>query len=486
MLRKLASQTAIYGLGSIVGRGLYLLLTPILTARFAPAEYGLFSNCYSYIALLLVVLTFGMETTYFRFRTEYGDHAAYRSAFWWVAVLGTGVAAIALAFTPLTAAAMSVAQRPLLAQLSVVILWLDALTALPMARLRQQERAKLFTALSLGNTALMLTLNLVFVVVLKKDIEWVFWANVIASVGKLVAVLPFTRPDGFGWKRDHLKPMLGFGFYVMLAGVAGMMNENLDKVLIPKRWIDGTLFLGKARSGEELLGIYAACYKLSIFIALLTQAFRYAVEPFFFKAAGEKDSPRQFARIFHVFMLICLAGAVTVSAFAHEIVAFDFFGVGHFIDRRYWEGLDVVPILLAAYVCSAAYQQLSIWFKLTKQTRFALLFTGLGAVITIVGCYVTIPSMGFVGCAWATLICYGTMAVLAYLFGQRYYPIPYNIPRLLLWTLAALVVGYLAHQIGPADGEMWIIGVKVALLLVAFSAVLLVERSLKSGVRSLE
>lgn len=477
MLRKLASQTAIYGIGSIVGRGLYLLLTPLLTARFAPAEYGLFSNCYSYIALLLVVLTFGMETTYFRFRTDYGDKEAYRSAFWWVAVLATGVAALALAATPLTAAAMSVAQRPLLAQLSVIILWFDALTALPMARLRQEEKAKLFTALSLGNTFIMLILNIIFVVVLKKDIEWVFWANVIASAIKFIAVLPFTRPAGFGWQMIHLRPMLGFGFYVMLAGVAGMMNENLDKVLIPKLWQDGDLWNSTSRTGEELLGIYAACYKLSIFIVLLTQAFRYAVEPFFFKAAAEKDSPQQFARIFHAFMLVCIAGAVTVSAFAHEIVAFDFFGAGNFIDKRYWEGLEIVPILLAAYVFSAAYQQLSVWFKLTKQTRFALFFTGIGAAITIIGCWLTIPSMGFVGCAWATLICYATMAILAYLLGQRYYPIPYNITRLLIWSAGALVVGYIAHQIGPADGEFWIIGLKAALLAVAFGAVALIEKA---------
>ena len=209
---------------------------------------------------------------------------------------------------------------------------LDALAALPMARLRQEEKPALFTIISLGNTLLLLVLNIVFIVFLHKTIEWVFIANIIASAAKFFCVLPFTLPNTLRPSTTWLRPMARYGFYIMLAGIAGMMNEHLDKLLLPNLWQDGTWFQGAQRSGQEMLGIYAACYKMSVFIALLTQAFRYAAEPFFFKEAGKEKSPQKFAQVFHYFMLVCLVGFLLVGSFSREIVSC----VANAITRHPW------------------------------------------------------------------------------------------------------------------------------------------------------
>lgn len=474
--RKLASQTALYGLGSIVGRGIYLLMTPLLTAKYNPEVYGLFSYCYSYVAFVLVILTFGMETAFFRFSDEASAKTAYAQSFNWVLWITVVFSGITLLLYKPIAQWVHLEAQPHLVWMSVLIMLFDALAALPMARLRQEEKPLMFTALSLGNTLLLLLLNIVFVVVLKKSIEWVFIANIIASAAKFFAVLPKTLPST--WKPDFqwLRPMVGYGFFIMLAGAAGMMNEHLDKLLLPNLWHDGDLYQGTARNGQEMLGIYAACYKMSVFIALLTQAFRYAAEPFFFKEAHKDDSPQKFAQVFHYFMLMCLAGFLLVGSFTHEIVAFDFFGIGHFIAPAYWSGLETVPILLVAYVCSAAYINLSIWFKITKQTRFALLFTGIGALITVLFNVLLIPSMGYMACAWATLLCYAVMAVLVYSFGQKYYPIPYRMKHLLLYAAICGVAYYANTRIGNTDGQWWIFGFKLLVSALAGGCILLIER----------
>jgi O-antigen/teichoic acid export membrane protein len=471
MLRKLASQTFLYGSSIILARLINLAFTPIYTNLFPKEIYGIFTNLYAYVAVVNVLLSFGMETTFFRFVQDESDpKKIYGQAFAWVGLLVLLFAAVVGSLHAPIAALMGYPGRGELILLLLGIVVLDALAALPKARLRQEERVRWFAVIILTNVLVTLVANVVFVLWLRLGIEYVFVANLIASAIQFLMTLWRNVPTQLRPDPRLLRAMLPYAFFIMLAGLAGIMNETLDRIMLPLRWTDGTWFAGAARSPQEMNGIYGAIYKIAILIQLAIMAFRYAAEPFFFREASQKDSPRTFARVFHYFTLATLAGFLLIGSFDQEIVSFDFFGVfgpeWTFVDEDYWVGLDVVPILLLAYVFSGAYTNLSIWYKLTKQTRFALLFTSTGALITILVNYFGIPTYGYLASAWATLLCYATMAVMVYVAGQVYYPIPYRIGRVSLY--GALFVGafFLNQHIGPTNGY-WLAGLAKVLICAA-------------------
>lgn len=462
VLKKLAGETAIYGISSVIGRFLNLLLTPLYTNIFQRGIYGIIGDLYAFISFANVFLTFGMETAFFRFSEDHDDpKRAYNQAFIWVTSVVLMILIIGLLSYQTLAGWMGYEGDENLILMTLIIICIDGLAALPMAKLRKEGRAKRFAIINLTNIGISLGANILFIAILDFGVEYVFISNIIASSVRLALALTTGLPSSFKPEPQLLKSMAHYGFFIMIAGLAGMMNETLDRILIPRLWIDGTLWGDPPtyemlpQSGREMNGIYNACYKLSMFIALVTQAFRYAAEPFFFREAKDKKSPETFARVFHYFMIAVLAAFMLVSSYAHEIVSFNFFGLTGdktFIDEAYWIGLKVVPILLLAYVFSAAYINLSIWFKITKQTRFAILFAGTGAFITILINVLTIPRHGYMGSAWATMACYGTMCVLCYYLGQKYYPIPYRVQRLFVYGLI-FVGGYAINQsIGPTAG----------------------------------
>lgn len=462
VLKKLAGETAIYGISSVLGRFLNLLLTPFFTNIFKPGVYGIIGNLYGYIAFFNVFLTFGMETAFFRFSEDEEDtEKVYNQAFVWVSSLVVLVLIIGLVSYKTLAGWMGYEDQEHLVLMTFIIISIDGLAALPMAKLRKESRAKRFAMINLTNIGLSLFLNILFIAFMDLGIEYVFVANIIASSVRLGLALTTGLPTSYKPDMALLKQMAHYGFFIMIAGLAGMMNETLDRILIPFLWVDGAMWGSppdypmQALTGNEMNGIYNACYKLSMFVLLVTQAFRYAAEPFFFREAKDKKSPETFARVFHYFMIAVLAAFMMISSYAHEIVSFNIFGLTGdktFIDESYWMGLKVVPILLFAYVFSAAYINLSIWFKITKQTRFAILFAGTGATITILINVLTIPKHGYMGSAWATLAAYGTMTVLCYYLGQKYYPIPYRIQRLFVYALV-FVTGFVINQsIGPTAG----------------------------------
>ncbi len=470
MLKKLAGQTAIYGVSNILSRLLHLLLTPLYTNLFEPSVYGIYTNLYAYVAFVQLLLTFGMETTFFRYiQREEDTDAVYGRAFGWVALItGVFMLLFGLLHRPI-AQGMGYAGSEHLVLLMIGIISLDVLAALPLANLRQQEKVMKFSVITLVNSLTLIGLNVVLVLVLKLGITYVFVANLIASAVRLGLTLYGNLPKKISLNPVKLRPMISYGYYIMLAGFAGTMNETLDRVLIPKLWTDGNPLNGVSMTGEALNGIYGANYKLAMLIALAAQAFRYAAEPFYFKEAGKKESPQAFAKVFHYVMMAAMIGFVLVASFASEIAAFNLFGLTRqtFIGRQYWSGLEVVPILLMAYVFSTAYQNFSIWFKLTDQTRYAILFTGVGAVLTIAINVATIPTMGYIGSAWATLISYGVMAVMCYYLGQQRYPIPYKIGRLLIYLSVCVVAFWFNRQIGPT-GDFWLAAVfKMGIVLAA-------------------
>ena len=483
VLKKLAGQTAIYGISSVLGRVLNFLLTPLHTDVFAKGALGIVATFYASVTFVNVVLTFGMETTFFRFIQDSKDpQKVYNQAFFWVLFLASLFLGVVLIFREQVAAALGYPGEHIIVMLTAGVVFFDMVAALPMARLRHLEKAKRFAAINLTNIGVIVFANFLFLSGMgKTEIVYIFIANILGSFIRTGLALWGNLPSKLQVDTRLLRNMLEYGFFIMIAGLAGTVNETFDRLIIPRWWEDGTLFNGVAQTGEELNGVYYANYKVAMLIALFSQAFRYAAEPFFFKRAGEKDSPETFARVFHYFTLATLTGFLILASFTKEIVSFDLtLGLAaspkSFIAEAYWEGLVVVPILLLAYVFSAAYINISIWFKITKQTRFALLFTGVGALITIVINYVGIPAHGYHASAWATLVCYITMCIMVYLVGQRYYPIPYRIGRMGLYILIILFAFGINRKVGPTDGYWLAFVFKVGICVAALGIIVGLER----------
>ncbi len=448
-LRKLAGQTAIYGLSSIVARFLNFLLTPLYTSKgvFPPEEYGVITAFYAWAAFLTVLLTFGMETTFFRFANANTPHPltpspeergrrAYATAFYLVANLAMPFMLFSGVFSDGIAAAMRFPQHGNLVSMLALALGLDALTAIPMARLRHEGKPWRFVAVNMTNIGVTVCLSLYFFAYRKPhdpgiDVSYVFLINLVASAVKLILLLPlwphFARID-----HGMLKQMLRFAWPLAIAGLAGMVNETADRAVLK--------FLLPADVADEQLGIYGACYKLAVLITLFIQAFRMGAEPFFFSHAKEKNSKETFARIMNLFVAVCMTA---------------FLGVMLFLDVFKWfipnpafhEGLRVVPILMLANVFLGIYYNQSVWYKLTDKTKAGSTISLVGAGITLVLLFALVPSWGYMGAAWATLACYASMAAISYAWGQKHYPVPYNVTRVLLYMAGAVVLWWGCEQL---------------------------------------
>jgi len=442
-LRKLASQTVLYGISSVLGRMVHFVLVPIHTSRFTPDEYGIVSDLLAYTTYFLILLTFGMETSFFRFASkEESSEKALANSFYAVLTLAVSFF-ICIGFSYQSIAGLlGYGNTPMLVLMTAGLIVLDVIAAPLMASLRYHEKASKYVALSLVSIFLNIILNIVFIYVLHMGIESVFWGYLISSGIKLLLLLPEGIPSPTLLDNALMKEMLSYGALIMLAGMAGAINENLDKNLIVRLWPDGKIFNGAPRTARFMAGIYAANYKLAMFIALVTQAFRYAAEPFFFRQVKQSDSKEIFAKSFHYFMIACFGMFLFITGFSKEIVAFNFFGLTHttLISEQYWMGLPIVPVILLANICLGAYINLSIWFKLTGQLNYGLKISFLGASITLILNILLIPVIGYSGSAWATLICYFTMAIWAYLSGRKHYPIPYRMYRLGFYIAIALIV----------------------------------------------
>ena len=480
MLKKLLSQTVIYGAGHILAKLLNVLMTPLLTdiSGLETSDYGAFSEFYAYVSFINVVLIFGMETTFFRFVQDSKEpQKLYSQAFLWVMGMASVFLLVMLPSSDGIAAYMgNEGKGPWLMLLSGVI-FLDVMAAMPLARLRHQEKAGRYALILIINVVITLALNFIFLIVLDwTDLTWVFVANLVASGVKFLLASWGNLPSHGKPDTKILRPMLGYAFFIMIAGFAGIMNETLDRALLPRLWPEGGLWNGRPLSGIEMNGIYAANYKVAMLIQLAIQAFRYAAEPFFFKQSTRKDSPETFARVFHFFLIAALMGFLVIGSFTRELVTFKWFGLFTFIGEAYWEGLSVVPILLMAYVFAGAYLNLSIWFKITKQVRFAILFTGAGALVTILGNVLFIPEHGYLASAWSTLACYVLMCGLVYLVGQRYYPVPYRLGRVSLYLALYLGLYLVNRSIGPAAGYWLAFLLKAVICLAGIGVVVLGER----------
>ena len=443
-LRKLVSQTAIYGLSSIVGRFLNYLLVPLYTYTFSTGEYGVVSEFYAYAGFLAVVLVLGLETGYFRFRqnAEFDTQAIYGSALGFLSLFNVIFFCAVLIWRQALADWLHYTQHPEYLLCFAGILAIDASTALPFAKLRAEHRAWRFAGIKLAEIFITIALNLFFLVLCPKllaawpesplaayyhpqqGVAYIFLANLLASIIKFLLLLPEFRGIRLRPAPGILRPMLGYSLPMVIIGFAGMVNEMLDRAILK------LLLPYDLATNLKMLGIYGACYKLSILMSLFVQAFRYAGEPFFFSYAGRADAKRAYALVMQYFVIAGIFIFLLVS------LCLDFFQ--YFIGAEFRAGLGVVPILLLANLCLGIYINLSVWYKLSNRTGLGAWVALAGAGLTIGLNIILIPRWGYLGSAWATLACYGFMMCVSWLLGRHYYPIDYPLGKISFYLLLAL------------------------------------------------
>lgn len=438
-LKSLLGQTAIYGLPTIVGRLLNYLLVPLYTNVFTdPADYGVVSELYAWVAFLIVLLTFGMETSFFRFLHDKEDkEGVFRNSFLTVIGLNGVFLLCLLFFNQSIADAMLYSEHNEYIILLGIIVCVDAISALPMAKLRAENKAVKFSMIHFTSISVNIGLNLIFMLLIfdpsrpEEGVLFILIANLIASLVKPLGT--YSDFIGLKWQynKELAQEMFKYAFPLVIAGFAGIINETLDRVMLKHLLFNrGGMSL---QAAEAQLGIYSACYKLAMIVAIFLQAYRYAAEPFFFSQNKNKDRNKIYVRIMNYFVasvcFVFLAVALNIDIFKHFIR-----------NEAYWAGLGVVPILLIANVFLGIYYNQSIWYKLSGQTRFGAYIAIGGAAITVLINLIFIPLYGFWASAWATLIVYAVQMVASYLLGQKYYPIKYNLRKFVLYFGLALAL----------------------------------------------
>lgn len=429
-MKVLAKETAIYGLSSIIGKSLNYLLVPLYTYVLArTADYGIVTNLYAWTALLLVILTYGMETGFFRFanREDYDPKQVYRTAFVALLTTSTIFAVLCVAFQHPIADFLGYADHSEFIAMMAVTVALDAFACIPFAYLRYQKRPLLFAALKLLFVVLNIAFNLLFLVILKKnDVVYVFISNILATTIQTLCLLPFCLPRGARFSWPVLKEMLRYSLPLLVLGVAGIMNQTLDRILFP--------YLYPYDDADAQLGIYGACFKVAMVMMMFTQAFRYAYEPFVFAKHKDRQSVEAYADAMKYYILF--------SFMIMMIVIFYLDIFRYIIADSYWEGLKIVPVVLWTYIFQGVYFNLSFWYKLTDETKWGAWFSLIGLVITFVLQVVFVPKVGYWASCGSSLVCYLTIMLLSYFIGQKKAPIPYDIKRIGIYTV--LTVGLLA------------------------------------------
>ena len=444
-IKKLAGQTAIYGLCSMIPRFLNYLLVPLHTGVFETAEYGVNTEWYTYVTFLVILLVYGMETGFFSFSRTTDKNKVYGTAFLSIITTSTLFIACAVIFSRSIAQWMDYANNREYIVWFAWILGLDAITAIPFARFRLDNKPLRFALYKLSNVVINVLLNFFFLWICPKygDTAWVqaiynpevgvgyiFLSNLIASVATILMLLPEIFRHKLYFDFGLWKRMVAYSLPLMAAGLTGNINEQIDRVLLKHR-------LHEIDLPMEQLGIYGANIKIAVLMTLFIQMFRYAAEPFFFNNAKEKDSREIIAEVMKYFVIFCL--------FIFLGVMFYIDIIKYFINSKYWEGLDIVPVMLLSYLCLGIYYNLSIWFKLSNQTQYALMIVSIGAVISIAGNWLLIPMWGYHASAWMHLVCYTVMILITWRLGKRHYPIPYPVKRMAMYMVIALVLFALSH-----------------------------------------
>jgi O-antigen/teichoic acid export membrane protein len=509
-IKKLAGQTIIYGASSIIGRFLNFLLTPIYTfsAIFTAEQFGIITEMYAYVAFLVVFLTYGMETAFFRYSTlnKKEGEKVYANALYSLTSTTSIFVLLTVLFSQDIADWLRYPEHSEYIVWFAIIVGLDALGAVPLAKLRQQGKAKKFALIQFANVGTNILLNLFYIALIysthlvengavelssfdwlanlvydadtgqlngffnlvydpKTGVGYVFIANLIASIVKFLLLTPIMNFKGkFDWKL--LKFMWWYAFPMLFVGLAGIVNETLDRSML-KRMLT-TQFMEAGQSITEAtenslvqLGIYGANYKITMFISMFIQAFRYAAEPFFFNQEKEKNSKHVIAKVMTYFVIVVTVMFLSLDLFLPILKYFT-------PNPTYWVGLKVVPILLLANVFLGIFVNLSIWYKLSQKTNYGAYISIMGAIITIAINFIFIPVYGYLASAYATLACYGTMMIVSYFLGQKHYPIPYDLKKIGIYLVLGTVLFLIKVPFEPFASYAWYVYLYHSALIIIF------------------
>lgn len=429
-LKSLAKETAIYGMSSIVGRFLNYLLVPVYTSSLSAQSggYGVVTNIYAWVALILVILTCGMETGFFRFANKEGEEPqkVYSTTLLGVGGFSLSFLLLGLLFLQPIAGWLEYADHPWYVGMMMMVVAMDAIQCIPFAYLRYQKRPLRFAALKLLFIVLNIALNLIYYVGMGgKEVGCAFLINLICTSVVMLCLIPELRPCRYGFDRALYRRMLNYSLPLLLLGVAGILNQVADKIIFPFVYPD------PSQASVEL-GIYGAASKIAMVMAMLTQAFRFAYEPFVFGKSRDKDNLQMYAQAMKFFIIFTLLAYLAVL-FYLDVLKF-------IIGRDYWPGLRVVPIVMAAEIFMGIYFNLSFWYKLTDQTKWGAWFSLAGCFVLVLLNLLLIPRYSYMGCAWAGLAGYGTAMLLSYFIGQKKFPIPYDLRAIAGYVLLAALL----------------------------------------------
>lgn len=485
-LKRLASQTIIYGIPSIAGRFLNYLLTYLYTRVFTTGEFGINSEFYAYSGFFTVLLAFGLETGFFRFRQQSDQpEKVFSTALNFLLITSGAFLLLLYLFSQPLAEALYYSNHVEYIQWFGWILALDAICALPFAKLRAENKPLQFAGIKLVEILTNIGFNVFFLIICRDaylhngnpflaslyspqiGVGYVFIANLAASGVKALLLLPAFKNIAGGIDKMLLRKMLRYSLPMVIIGFAGIINEMLDRMLLKY------LLPYNMETNLQQLGIYAACYKLSVLMSLFIQAFRFAAEPFFFAQAAKENAQKMYADVLKYFTIFCVLVFLVVMLYLDYVKLF--------IGKDFREGLHVVPVLLLANMFLGIYVNLSIWYKLTDRTLLGAIVSAAGALITILLNLIFIPKYGYTASAWATLVCYGFMAVVSYALGQKYYPVKYETGRILAYLALGIVLWLAFEKIKPIGSQMVI---ATACIMLFLSVVFFLERRGVTSVNS--
>lgn len=461
-MKSLMKDTAIYGLSSIVGRFLNYLLVPLYTHVISAESggYGVVTNLYAYTALILVILTFGMETTFFRFANKDDENpdTVFSTAMGMVGSLSVVFLALVFLFITPLSTSLGYAEHPEYILMMASVVAIDGIQAIPFSLLRYRKRAIKFASLKMLFIIMNIGLNLLYFVAFEKtDVFYVFSLNLICSG----IITFFFIPEFFSvkWKFDFalLKRMFGYSWPILVLGIAGILNQAFDKMIFP--WAYTHTGEHTIEEAQVQLGIYGACVKVAMIMAMITQAFRYAYEPIVFAKSKDKDSKEYYAVamkyfiIFTLFAFLCVIGYMDI--------------LKHIVDSDYHEGLVTIPIVMAAEIMMGIYFNLSFWYKIIDKTIWGAWFSFAGCAVLVAVNILLVPKYGYMACAWGGFAGYATAMVLSYFVGQRKYPIDYDVKGILRYVILAVAL-FVAMKYLPEEWPVWLHIILNTVLIIIF------------------
>lgn len=436
ILKKFFKDTIIYGIAAVLPKAINVLLVKLHTSSLTTSEYSVNTSFYVWAAYFNIMLTYGMETAFFRFFNSEKDKGKVVSTSFFSILTTSLLALTGLLFFKDGLSEILGFSKPIYFTLLVWISILDTLIVIPFAYLRVTGKSRSYTWFRILNILIYAFFNLVFLWLIPRlenipafianyyepafKEGYIFIANLIASGVTFLCILPILFEFKVSFDAAILRKMLSYSWPILIAGIAYTTNENLDKLLL-EDWL-----------GKSTMGAYAGAYKIGVIMSLFIMAFRLGAEPFFFNHANDKNAPKTYATILKWFTIIGASFVLIIIAYMH-LIAKIFLG-----SQEYYTALTIVPIILIANLFLGIYNNLSIWYKLTDKTRYGMYISVFGAIITITLLYLLIPKIGFIGAAWATLGAYGSMMMVSYFLGQKHYPVPYDVKKISFYLLVSI------------------------------------------------